>query len=68
MAGLNPSIVSRLVRIRVPVGVSRKADDIALPGSFDGIHYVADDHGLDRDIDPLCLVRAGNGAQEALAV
>ena len=52
----------------MPVGVSRRADDIALPGSADGIHYVADDHGLGRDVGPFCRVRARPAVREALSV
>ncbi|MGB2822958.1 MAG: hypothetical protein WBF17_18390 [Phycisphaerae bacterium] len=65
MVGSSTPTVSHLVRVSMPAGVPNDADDIFLPGQPGGIHYVADDHGLGREISHTCVVRPNVLAKQA---
>ena len=52
----------------MPAGVPNDADDVFLPGQPGGIHYVADDHGLSKEISRACLVRPHILAKQAAAM
>lgn len=49
----------------MPAGMPNDADDIFLPGQPGGVHYVADDHGLGREISHTCVVRPNVLAKQA---